>query len=182
MNAMSTNKCPMLTYDFYNSNNNNQGPQTISNLDYTPGSKFVVNLSNFTLNEHHHSVLSKGLNFCPTPGEPDLASYRADLDTFHRQLRIQHFFKKVEYNETSSQNTQEMTLSSIFYPDDEAFNHRDFKQKSRWRPPPGPPTLEAMALSNEMALQLVVPRSPHNQNLSKNEKISLRELDKITIS
>ena len=178
VHVISTNRCQILTNTVYNCNNNNQGPHAISNHDYTPGSKFVVNLSDFTLNEYHHSVLSKGLNFCPTPGEPDLASYRADLDTFHRQLRLQHFFRKFEDNETSSQNTQEMTLSAIFYPDDEAFNHQDFKPKSRWRPPPGPPTLEAMALSNEMALQFVVPRSPHNQNLSKNEKIALRELEK----
>ena len=50
--------------------------------------KFVLNLSNVSLNKDHISLLSKGLNFCPTPGEPDPGQERTDLDNLHTRLRL----------------------------------------------------------------------------------------------
>ena len=52
----------------------------------------VVNLSEYDLQDSELSVLSRGLNFCPTPGEPDMGHLRRDMDTFHRTLRIKTFF------------------------------------------------------------------------------------------
>lgn len=43
----------------------------------------VVNLSDLKLTPSMHSLLSKGLNFCPTPGEPDVQNLRQGLDKFH---------------------------------------------------------------------------------------------------
>ena len=43
----------------------------------------IVNLSDFNLQDYHVSLLSKGLTFCPTPGEPDMGEMRKDLDRFH---------------------------------------------------------------------------------------------------
>ena len=40
------------------------------------------------------NLLSKGLNFCPTPGEPDRYQLRKDLDKFHVSLRRKIFFDK----------------------------------------------------------------------------------------
>ena len=53
--------------------------------------KLVVNLSSHPLTEPQLSVLSKGLNFCPTPGEPDLGVTKEDMDRFHRDLRRKAF-------------------------------------------------------------------------------------------
>ena len=41
--------------------------------------KLVVNLSSYSLTTDELSLLSKGLNFCPTPGEPNKGDLRMDL-------------------------------------------------------------------------------------------------------
>lgn len=62
----------------------------------TPTTNQVVNLSSRVLNEHQFSVLSKGLNFCPTPGEPK----RGDLvrDPAHRNLEAFIFLNERDLN------------------------------------------------------------------------------------
>ena len=45
-------------------------------LDELNDDKLVVNLSKFVLNEHHLSLLKKGLTFCPTPGKRDMSKIR----------------------------------------------------------------------------------------------------------
>ena len=52
----------------------------------------VVNLSSRNLSSDEESLLSKGLNFCPTPGEPLLAQKHDDLEYFHNNLRWKLFF------------------------------------------------------------------------------------------
>ena len=52
-------------------------------IRYLSDAEVVVNLSYFILEPHHVSLLKKGLTFCPTPGEPDMADLRRDLDHFH---------------------------------------------------------------------------------------------------
>ena len=54
----------------------------------------VVNLSDANLTEHQISLLSKGLNFCPTPGAADMGELRRDLDSFHRKLKFKAHFHK----------------------------------------------------------------------------------------
>ena len=51
-------------------------------------------MSSFKLNEHHISLLSKGLSFCPTPGEPDIGEIRRDMDEFHRKVLLKSHFEK----------------------------------------------------------------------------------------
>ena len=53
----------------------------------------VVNLSDTPLTEIEKKVLSNGLKFCPTPGEPHMGDVRRDLDKFHRSL---HHFGKLD--------------------------------------------------------------------------------------
>jgi hypothetical protein len=55
--------------------------------------KFVINLSAHTLSPDEISVLSKGMNFCPTPGAPDSGESRTDLDNLHRRLRLRYHFR-----------------------------------------------------------------------------------------
>ena len=54
----------------------------------------VVNLSSMVLSEHHILLLSKGLKFCPTPDEVNMAELRTHLDKFHRKLRFRALFHK----------------------------------------------------------------------------------------
>ena len=55
--------------------------------------KTVLNLSKVALTQDQLSVLSKGLNFCPTPDEPDPGQYKIDLDSLHRRLRLRSRFR-----------------------------------------------------------------------------------------
>ena len=48
----------------------------------------VVNLSNHILTVNELSLLSKGMNFCPTPLDLEPGEQRTDLDQFHRRLRL----------------------------------------------------------------------------------------------
>ena len=62
-------------------------PMLISN-------KGVINLSNHVLTDSELSVLSRGLNFCPTPTSWDFSDVMDGLDRFHRRMRLTQFFKK----------------------------------------------------------------------------------------
>ena len=53
----------------------------------------VINLSDHRLSPDLISILSKGLNFCPTPGEPRPGDLLASL---HRRLRRHSHFKDEE--------------------------------------------------------------------------------------
>ena len=53
--------------------------------------KGVINLSNHVLTDSELSVLSRGLNFCPTPTSWDFSDVMDGLDRLHRRMR---FFKK----------------------------------------------------------------------------------------
>ena len=57
-------------------------------MDTDPTNKFVVNLSEFKVTNDHLSLLSKSLNFCPTPDEPNPGQNRKDLDNLHRLTKI----------------------------------------------------------------------------------------------
>ena len=82
--------------------------------------KLVVNLSDFPLNDDHKSLLSLGLSFCPTPGEPDMGDIKKDLDRLHWKLRLKSAFEKTKYSlqaarlpDSSSSQTLSSTQSSI---------------------------------------------------------------------
>ena len=51
----------------------------------------VVNLSSKDLKPYEICVLSKGLNFCPTPNKINEEQLSADLDKFARSLRIKDY-------------------------------------------------------------------------------------------
>ena len=58
--------------------------------------KSVVNISDFVLNEHHVSLLTRGLKFCPTPPGPNPGQLREDMDRFHTRMRQIAFFENRE--------------------------------------------------------------------------------------
>ena len=81
--------------------------------------KLVVNLSDFPLNDDRKSLLSLGLSFCPTPGEPDMGEIKKDLDRLHRKMRVKSAFEKTKLSlhaarlpDSSSSQTSISTQSS----------------------------------------------------------------------
>ena len=155
----------------FNVNNNNMSlPGTATGP--------VINLSSFQLTPAMISLLSKGLNFCPTPGEPDRYMLRKDLDKFHVNLRRKLFFSR-SFDSTLPLAT---TLDdSLLDPQSsnqvDPFEHFKFKNPSSWCPK-GPPPLETMITVNEHLLNSYPLQSPFHQNLSLAEKEALAELTK----
>ena len=82
---------PVLLSDNMNENHNNNNTDSEDHTS-TVDQVRVINLSNYNLTEPELALLSKGLNFCPSPGEPNSGELRQDLDNFHRDLRRYHFF------------------------------------------------------------------------------------------
>ena len=81
---------PLLVNQNVNLNNNND------QLLFLPGTILgpVINLSSFQLTPPMISLLSKGLNFCPSPNAPDRYELRKDLDKFHVSLQRKTIFRK----------------------------------------------------------------------------------------
>ena len=99
----------------------------------------VINISNIVLTPGEISMLSKGLTLCPTPGEPRSGDLRCDLDSLHRKLRLQSYFKDEEDSFPPA--------GGNFYSLDE-FKHHKFRVASTFNPP-NPPALESMNVLNE---------------------------------
>ncbi len=138
--------------------------------------KSVVNHSSFILNEHHVSLLARGLKFCPTPSQPNTGDLKDDLDKLHRQMRWTAFFEDPEdgptdlAGDTSFIQTQSTGTS-------EPFKHQKFKLKSRKRGPVGPANLEAFIAANEKDfLNRPLFHKNYRNNLSPQEITALREL------
>jgi len=169
---ISSNKCvscptKTVSNSFFTYSNYNNNSITIDSE--SP----VVNLSSFQLSRHMLSVLSKGLNFCPTPGEPNMYELRKDLDKFHVSLRRKQFFSKKTDLDDSTTSIFNTSLSyTSLYSVDEPFSHQKFKNPSSWNPA-GPANLEAMIISNEHSLNGYTPHSPVGHNLSVQEKEAL---------
>ena len=145
------------------------------------------NLSNSEL-----SVLNKGLNFCPTPGEPDMGQLRRDLDGFHRNLRIKTFFNQSnEIPRGAQTNTTNSKTTISLNPKQMPTNENDdseldlqlrkskvLKPKREWSPPMGSLHLESFIFTNERDLSKSFTGAPNFHNLTKEEKKALRDLSK----
>ena len=166
-----------------NINNNNNEAETTNIMDQFYVSPTVINLSNHKLSSSQCSLLSKGLKFCPTPGEPDQGHLWQDLHKFHRSLRRIAILEKskivgpeqnmlpdtpVKYFETENpiSNTN---LES------EPFKNQKFKKPSNWNPV-GPKDLEHFIARNELLFMQNKPRESNIHNLTLDEKRSIKEL------
>ena len=56
----------------------------------------VINLSSSIISDAEHKLLSKGLNFCPTPREVNQAQLSQDLTEYYRRIRLREFFLDAE--------------------------------------------------------------------------------------
>ena len=99
----------------------------------------IVNLSIHALSTTEKLLLSKGLSFCPSPGECNLSNAKIALDKLHRSLCLAHFCNE---NDALSESSN-----------DEGFSHRNFHPHSTWTPLGNPPpTLTSFIIANNTAL------------------------------
>ncbi|XP_071145079.1 uncharacterized protein [Mytilus edulis] len=92
----------------------------------------VVNLSSVALSETETKVLSKGLNFCPTPGKIDSILLEDDLDKLARSLRIKEYFSKDTTKSSTDSDTSDLDSDD----DQEDVDIPRFRKKSSWIPKP----------------------------------------------
>ena len=117
-------------------------------------------------------MLSKGLNFCPTPNSINDQQLSDDIESFARALRIkEHFSSKTDVELDSD-------IQSSGSDDEEAPPR--FVKKSSWNPPPSKiPTLEHFIDSVKSdVLRLSKIYHPSSNNLPAEERQSLQDLEK----
>jgi len=158
---------------------NEGNPLEQNKFNMNPQYNCVVNLSNFILNETHISLLQKGVKCFPTPPVPNPGQMRLDFDRYHTRLHQISFFNKQDSNFDLSSTLTNITPPPPLNPMGTSipFKHLNFKSKSRWQCPPGPPNLEAMIVCNELHYNNRPPYRPTFQdNLSPKERSALKKL------
>ena len=102
----------------------------------------VMNLSQHTLTSAETKILSRGLKFCPNPGQPDISTYQADLDKFHLRMKRYLYFLKPKRSDPVDPLDNSITPDASYNrpndehsSPDEPFHHRKFKNPSAWVPP-----------------------------------------------
>ena len=81
----------------------------------------IINLSKYLLTHGENSLLSKGLNFIPTPKKEHPAKLLQDILLFDRRLRLKYFFN--QDSATTKESSEES--NSALHP------------SSGWTPPSG---------------------------------------------
>ena len=156
----SSSREQYITMQTSTSGNKTVFSESAASLVYDHG---IVNLANYALSTTEKSLLSKGLSFCPSPGECNLSNAKIAVDKLHRSLRLAHFF-----NENDA-------LSELS--DGEGFSHRNFCRRSTWTPPGNPlPTLASFIIANGTALSNLPSLKSDFYNLSLLERTALKIL------
>ena len=88
----------------------------------------VVNLSKHILTVEELNLLSKGMNFCPTPLDLEPGDLRTDLDHFHRSLRLIAKFENAPAEVPDLLTTEQQNHCTY------AFESNKFKKKSSYNP------------------------------------------------
>ncbi len=163
----------------------------------------VVNLSKHPLTEAQRSILSKGLTFCPTPGEPDMGELRGDFDKFHRRLKLYTHFNRDPVSEirpkrvnsctdiSATDDTSHTVADAAMYVDvggrrirvitDKMrslgpFTHPTFTNPSTYEPPNTPRALETLIDTNEFDLSKIKFNKARSENITKDERAGLKAL------
>ena len=133
----------------------------LNDIQYVNG---IVNLSRHILTKSETGVLSKGLEYCPTPGATDIGNIIQDLDVFKRKTRLNLFFQGSN-EDPEDKNTQ----SGV------PFEHKSLNSNLP-SIPVGPFQLETMFYSIEQDLHRLKYRQPRKKNLNKEESQSIKSL------
>ena len=131
----------------------------------------VVNLSSKHLSTEAVTLLSRGMKFCPTPGEPDISQAQADLDSYHLKLKRFLFF----HTPRNPNGEDDENRGNKAIDEDSPFKHPQFKNPSPWVPPPVT-SLEGYIAQNNSDLIKCKINTPRRQNISPNERKAIKEL------
>ena len=126
----------------------------------------VVNLSTRDFTPAEVSVLAKGLNYCPIPGEPVLGEKYEDLERFHNNLRWKHHFSSQTPTKPGTSLEELVKRSNIFRP------------TTGPKAPPGSSVLETFIILNEIELTKSTTICPKQHNLTRAEKDAVSTLAK----
>ena len=121
----------------------------------------ITNLRSHTLTKHQISLLSRGLNYIPTPKKDHPAKILQDILLFDRKLRLRYYFLPIRLRSRSK-----------YY-----YSYRP--HSSGWTPPSGQdPFLDTYrsSITNEFLKQLDRPSTKIKKNLKKEEYQAMREL------
>ena len=113
----------------------------------------VITLSKWNLTKDEISLLSKGLQFVPTPKHFNKALLREELENFGRKLRLKWFFRN----------------------DERQFNINPFKQKSKFNPGKNDAAIEFYLSRLEEEI-LSLDKKISYSNLTKGERNALYSL------
>ena len=78
-------------------------------------SEIVVNLSNRILSKAEVGLLSKGLNFSPTPSDLDRSKLKEDIESFKRRMRLKWFFRDNDRCEDNEVITNKFKCKSSWW-------------------------------------------------------------------
>ncbi|XP_061196804.1 uncharacterized protein LOC133205080 [Saccostrea echinata] len=132
----------------------------------TPDICPVLNKSSVPLSESETSLLSKGLNFCPTPHEVDEKQVREDTRAFFRRLRLKEHFSRKDCDDDSYDSSQPQLY--------DLEKHKLYRPKSNWEPAPG----KCGALSHMAPDNLSKEERSASQSLKNRDDIVIKKADK----
>ena len=123
------------------------------------------------LEEAEKNVLSRGLSFCPTPGETDSFDLQRDIQAFFRRIQLRAFFHGRDASDAQQQPLPALPTNEITKLIDQAV-----PKKSNWNPPPSriPPITHFTEATKELVRES---RDSHiSPNLPSDEIRALHSL------
>ncbi len=90
-----------------NNNHNN------NNIEFLVPENLVLNMSDLQLPDNQISIISRGLSFCTTPGEPDMGQVFLDLERLFKKMRLTLFWADNQSLNTSAIDTQSVNSQNI---------------------------------------------------------------------
>ena len=135
-------------------------------------SRCVLNLSNYTLSDGELSLLSHGLNFCPTPTkEPNMGAISQDLKNFHIKIQRESFF-----HENNNDSLNLSRAHSQYTQQTQGFKHYTFKKRSTWVPAPNTNVAAFIACNERDLNDHTTPPRGNNNNISRLEQMAIGTL------
>ena len=141
----------------------------------------VINLSDIELTTDQISALQKGLTFCPTPSAPNKALIWNDFKDFHRRLCLKAHFHK-DNGHLNHLSPEENELIEFMASNMDEFEnpyediHRQFINKSTWKPQGIHTSLEVFQRAFKNGLLQSKIKFTKKRNLSKKQFTGIKEL------
>ncbi len=145
-----------------------------NNIDFLVPENLVLNLSDLQLTYNQISIISRGLSFCPTPGEPDMGQVFLDLQRLFKKMRLTLFWAEDQRQNSSAFDTQSAnSQNNTGIP---PYHNSDFIAKSTFDPVHLNQSLEPFqkAVKHRISSQPI--RAPMTKNVTLQEIRAVKEL------